>query len=184
RELRQFRRLPADSKTALIEAAKTGDKESLLDLAEELIARQAKEKEALTKRAETAEADLDARSQVLAEKSAENDKLKEAVTKARRHIKAMDPADVGEAIRAEATHMAGCAEVQLLAMAGALSRLAEHSVETGVNHGEFASGLLFQIEMALHQLRNDYQIKDRPDGDERPEWLRDFVPTSDTVIAD
>ncbi|EKB5404911.1 hypothetical protein OOP60_005415, partial [Salmonella enterica] len=44
RELRQFRKLPEDSKTALIEVAKEGDKESLLDLAEELIARQNDEK--------------------------------------------------------------------------------------------------------------------------------------------
>ncbi|MGG5965248.1 hypothetical protein ACQSED_27355, partial [Salmonella enterica] len=33
RELRQFRKLPEDSRTALIEAAKQDDKESLLDLA-------------------------------------------------------------------------------------------------------------------------------------------------------
>ena len=37
RELRQFRRLPDDQKTALIEVAKTGDKDSFLELAEDLI---------------------------------------------------------------------------------------------------------------------------------------------------
>ncbi|WP_238945189.1 hypothetical protein [Allofranklinella schreckenbergeri] len=47
RELRQYRRLPEDQKQALIEVAKTGDKEGFVDLAEELIAKHAKEKEAL-----------------------------------------------------------------------------------------------------------------------------------------
>lgn len=55
RELRQYRRLPEDQKSALIEAAKVGDKDSFLELAEDLIAKHAKEKEAITARAEKAE---------------------------------------------------------------------------------------------------------------------------------
>jgi hypothetical protein len=47
RDLRQFRRLPLDQKSALIEAAKSGDKDTLLELAEDLIAKHAKEKETL-----------------------------------------------------------------------------------------------------------------------------------------
>lgn len=42
REWRQFRKLLEDSKTMLIDVAKKGDKESLLELAEELIARKKK----------------------------------------------------------------------------------------------------------------------------------------------
>lgn len=49
RELRQYRKLPEDQQSALIEVAKEGDKNALLDLAEEMIAKHAKEKEALTK---------------------------------------------------------------------------------------------------------------------------------------
>ena len=37
RQLRQFRKLPADQRTALIEVAKTGDKDDLLELAEDLL---------------------------------------------------------------------------------------------------------------------------------------------------
>ena len=40
REMRQLRALPEDGRTALIEVAKKGDKEALLDLAEDLLARQ------------------------------------------------------------------------------------------------------------------------------------------------
>ncbi|WP_202115000.1 hypothetical protein [Gilliamella sp. Pas-s27] len=49
RELRQYRKLPEDQKTALIEVAKAGDKEALVELAEEFIAKNAKEKEVLQK---------------------------------------------------------------------------------------------------------------------------------------
>lgn len=44
RELRQYRKLPEDERLALIEAAKEGDKDQLVDLAETLIAKHAKEK--------------------------------------------------------------------------------------------------------------------------------------------
>jgi hypothetical protein len=49
RDLRQFRRLPADQKSELIEAAKAGDTATLLELAEDLIVKHAKEKDVLAK---------------------------------------------------------------------------------------------------------------------------------------
>lgn len=58
RDLRQFRKLPADQRTALIEAAKEGDKGTLLELAEDLIAKHQREKEDLNKKVANAEADL------------------------------------------------------------------------------------------------------------------------------
>lgn len=45
RDMQQYRKFPEDERTALIEAAKTGDKDQLLDLAESLIEKHAKEKE-------------------------------------------------------------------------------------------------------------------------------------------
>jgi len=47
RELRQFRKLPEDEREALIEAAKAGDKDQLLDLAESLISKHTREKDVL-----------------------------------------------------------------------------------------------------------------------------------------
>jgi hypothetical protein len=51
RDLAQYRKLPDDEKTALIEAAKSGDKDQLLDLAESLIEKHIKEKSELTEKA-------------------------------------------------------------------------------------------------------------------------------------
>lgn len=58
RDLAQYRKLPDDEKTALIEAAKSGDKDQLLDLAESLIEKHIKEKSELTAKAEELEQDL------------------------------------------------------------------------------------------------------------------------------
>ncbi|EIU3495155.1 hypothetical protein L4P75_006265, partial [Pseudomonas aeruginosa] len=49
RELRQWRKLPDDARSALIEASKQGNKEAVEYLAEELIATHTKEKAALEK---------------------------------------------------------------------------------------------------------------------------------------
>lgn len=65
RELRQYRKLPEDQKLALIEVAKAGDKEGFVELAEEIIAKHAKEKEALTTQVEEAQATLEAKDRVL-----------------------------------------------------------------------------------------------------------------------
>ena len=81
RELRQFRRLPDDQKAALIEVAKSGDKADFIELAEEGIAKHAKEKDALKKEATDLKADLEANERVMADKSKKIDQLSAELTK-------------------------------------------------------------------------------------------------------
>ncbi|WP_073673056.1 hypothetical protein [Pseudomonas aeruginosa] len=69
RELRQYRRLPEDQQAALIEVAKTGDKESFVELAEEIISKHAAEKAELNKKLEDSQADYDALSKMEADTS-------------------------------------------------------------------------------------------------------------------
>lgn len=66
REMRQYRRLPDDEKTALLEAAKTGDKDTFLDLAEEIVARNARKEEQLSLELNEAKAALVAKDEVAA----------------------------------------------------------------------------------------------------------------------
>ena len=172
RELRQFRRLPDDQKAALIEVAKTGDKDSFLELAEDLIAKHAKEKESLTQRAEEAEANLEARSRVLEDKNSKIDQLTEEVAKIKKRVKALPPADVGEEIRKEVTTLAAQAEVGIRAMRAGLQALADHTKAHGIDHGDFTAGLICQLELALRQLRGEFDVKTAPDGDDTPEWMR------------
>lgn len=74
RELRQYRRLPEDQKLALIEVAKAGDKEGFVELAEEIIAKHAKEKEA------TAD-NLEAKEKVLAKANERINALEDQVAR-------------------------------------------------------------------------------------------------------
>lgn len=79
RELRQYRKLPEDQKQALIEVAKAGDKEGFVELAEEIIARHAKEKEALAAQVQEAQATLEAKDRVLQTRAELIGKLEEQV---------------------------------------------------------------------------------------------------------
>lgn len=79
RELRQYRKLPEDQKLALIEVAKAGDKEGFVELAEEIIARHAKEKEALAAQVQEAQATLEAKDRVLQTRAELIGKLEEQV---------------------------------------------------------------------------------------------------------
>lgn len=76
REMRQYRRLPEDQQAALIEVAKTGDKEAFIDLAEEIIAKHAAEKIELNKKLEDTQADYQALDKLAADTSAEKKALK------------------------------------------------------------------------------------------------------------
>ena len=79
RELRQYRKLPEDQKQALIEVAKAGDKEGFVELAEEIIAKHAKEKEALAAQVQEAQATLEAKDRVLQSRAELIGKLEEQV---------------------------------------------------------------------------------------------------------
>lgn len=69
REMRQYRRLPEDQQAALIEVAKTGDKDAFIDLAEEIITKHAAEKAELSKKLGDSQADYDALSKMEADTS-------------------------------------------------------------------------------------------------------------------
>lgn len=75
RELRQYRKLPEDQKTALIEVAKAGDKEALVELAEEFIAKNTKERELLKKENSNLQADYKALSKRNADVAKEKEEL-------------------------------------------------------------------------------------------------------------
>jgi chromosome segregation ATPase len=81
REMRQYRKLPDDDKTALLEVAKSGDKEAFIDLAESLVAKHAKEKEALNTKVANLEADQKATEKVLTEKNKKLDQVQTSLEK-------------------------------------------------------------------------------------------------------
>jgi hypothetical protein len=83
RELRQYRRLPQDERAALIEAAKVGDKDELLELAESLISKHAKEKEALTVELTEVQSNYEAQGAVIKKKDEKLNTLEKQLHKQR-----------------------------------------------------------------------------------------------------
>lgn len=165
--------LPAPKQEIIKEALTEGaTKEELQKAIRELAVADQKEIEALTQRAEEAEANLEARSRVLEDKNSKIDQLTEEVAKVKKRVKALPPADVGEEIRKEVTTLAAQAEVGIRAMRAGLQALADHTEAHGIDHGDFTAGLICQLELTLRQLRGEFDVKTSPDGDDTPEWMR------------
>jgi hypothetical protein len=191
REMRQFRKLPADQKEALISVAKEGDKESFLELAEDIFVKHSKEKEELTKQLNNTQADYEAQSEVLNKKSMELTETRLELEKTRRRIQAMPVTESVKELRAEVSEATYEAEVPLMGkLRAGFELLTRSSEETGIDHRAFMAVQLKQIELQIIGLREEFGLPDDVDGDELA-WLDDtageeqfdfvddeFVPTA------
>ncbi|OHT26138.1 hypothetical protein A3Q29_00265 [Providencia stuartii] len=169
RELRQYRKLPADQQQALIEVAKEGDKESLMELAEELIAKQVKEKEAL-------KADLEISRQNVAEKKEQVSHLQEANealnNKLKHRIYHETPDQAEKELRKETNLIAHEIETFIsVRLKEAFVALANHADEHNLPQDDFMTGLLCQIDRRVLQLREEFSLESAPTGTDRPTWL-------------
>jgi hypothetical protein len=170
REMRQYRRLPEDAQAALIEAAATGDKDAFIDLAEEIIAKHAKEKEALTQRLDEVNADYDAQSKLMATKTSDLDQTKMELDKVRGHINLLPPSEVAVKIRQEAQRITFVAETNILGgLREALTELSKHAEESGEDQRTFQAGLIQHLELTLASVRSEFFLTDA--SDTSPVWL-------------
>lgn len=109
RELRQYRKLPADDKTALIEAAKAGDKEQLLDLAETLIERHVQEKTALNAKVNDLEQDINSTGKRISNMNAEIERAESELSRLKAKQRLTNFEEQTEAVRDECMHLQfGC----------------------------------------------------------------------------
>lgn len=170
RELRQFRRLPEDQKSALIEVAKEGDKTALLELAEEMIAKHTKEKEELT-------IDLEISRQTLAEKKEELGKVREDKSKLEEkllhRVKRETPEAEGTQIVQEVNVLVHAVTADLVNLENGFTTLNEHTERTGIVHAGLMSGLLDDIENRLTALRQQFNLPEHQPFDPRPDWVKD-----------
>ncbi|ELW8649606.1 hypothetical protein SIL93_002938 [Salmonella enterica] len=172
RELRQFRRLPEDQKSALIEVAKEGDKTALLELAEEMIAKHAKEKEDL-------KTDLEISRQTLAEKKDEisilKDQADELKAKLTRRATTETPDEEGQALETEATGSKSGVLSALVNLKCGFEALAEHAERTGINHTHIMVGLLDDIEARVIDMRHQFDLPDFREIDGMDDWVKEAL---------
>jgi len=159
RELRQWRRLPDDAKSALIEASKLGNLDAVQYLAEELIHTHTKEKDELQKKLTDTQADYDALGEVLSKKSAELDRTKQDLEKARRRIETMSADDAAKELRQEVVGIAFEAEADISGkLRAAFASLEQHGSETGSDHRNFQAQLIAHLQRLLGELKAEFQL--------------------------
>lgn len=164
RELRQFRQLPQDQQSALVEVARAGDKEAFVELAEELIGQHARETAVLGRRLEEATADYSAQSELLAKRSGELDGARRALECSRQQVQAMPADEVAKALRAEVTAIAFEAECCVLGpLREGFAKLAALACD-GEDHRVFKAGLIGQLETTLGVVRSEFNLLGAADG--------------------
>jgi hypothetical protein len=158
RELGQYRRLPQDQQAALIEVAKVGDKEAFVELAEEIMARHAKEKEVLGQRLDESKANYAAQSEVMARKTGELDKVRRELESTRKQIQVMPVDETAKALRGEVAAIAFEAEANVLGpLREGFAKLEALSVG-GEDHRAFKAGLIRQLELSLGAVRSEFHL--------------------------
>ncbi|MDE1531660.1 hypothetical protein PVE90_18290 [Pseudomonas carnis] len=170
REMRQYRRLPEDAQAALIEVAKAGDKDAFVDLAEEIIAKHAKEKAELSQRLDEVNADYDAQGEVMAKKTKELDSTKQELEKHRRRIQTSTPDDFIKELRTEVVALQFEVEAKILGeLREGFTKMAEHAAENGQDHRAYQADLIKQLETTLATVRSEFHLPENQD--ETPVWL-------------
>lgn len=167
RELRQFRRLPEDQKTALIEAAKEGDKDSFLELAEDLIAKHSKEKESLTNERDLSRNELAVTKDDL---ESSRERLAKLTTKlqGRKLVPPTLDAKAAELIAiAHESESTACAWIEGH-FKKAIEAALDHDAEHGSNHRAVLSGFIARIEDATDALRLAFALPRIKTGEDDP----------------
>lgn len=181
RELRQWRRLPEDAKSALIEASKQGNLDAVQYLAEELIHTHTKEKDELQKKLTDTQADYDALGEVLSKKSAELDRTKQDLEKAKRRIETISADDAAKELRQEVVGIAFEAEADISGkLRAAFASLEQHGSETGSDHRNFQAQLIAHLQRLLGELKAEFQLPEV--GEEEDfSWIKqdDVKPITD-----
>ncbi|WP_191905939.1 hypothetical protein [Nitrincola iocasae] len=177
REMRQFRRLPDDEKSALIEVAQSGDKEAFVEIAEEFISKHHKEKEQLTLQLDESQADYEAIQQITQQKDQKLNELAQELEKTRKRVQTMPADEITSELRQIATASAYEAEVAVMGkLRNTVAALIEHSELTASladSHTQrvFLADLVRQVEVQLIAIREDYDLPDQPLFTE-PSWMQ------------
>lgn len=170
REMRQYRRLPEDAQAALIEVAKAGDKDAFVDLAEEIIAKHAKEKAELAQRLDEVNADYDAQGEVMAKKTQELDNTKHELEKHRKRIQTATPDEVIKDLRTEVVALQFEVEAKILGeLREGFSKMTEHAAANGQDHRAYLADLVLQLETTLATVRSEFHLPHHQVAD--PVWM-------------
>lgn len=142
------------------------------------------EKDALTKKNSELVANLATKERQLADKNTKLDELDAKLSgrpmPTRNEfgdvIPTATPEETAIELREEATQEAFSVEAAIMgSLRPIIGSLIEHGRANNQSHEDFIVGLLCQIETSISALRGQFLLKDKPDGEDLPEWLRPVV---------
>lgn len=178
RDFQKFRRLPEDSRNALIEAARSGDKMHVLEFAEELLAKQEAEKAKALAELEESRADIEAKDARAGERERRIDHLEKELRKARGERQRATPVQETERLRQRAHTAAYQCRLDLASqvedtasLGAAIAELRAHAAEQGdaLMHDAYLGGLIAEVLQAVRALRDEHMLPILGDhGD--PSW--------------
>ena len=158
RELRQF------------EVAKEGDKTALLELAEEMISKHAREKEEL-------KTDLEISRQMLAEKKEElgtmRNEKEELKSRLVRRTTTETPDEEGVALETEVTGFKSGVLSAFFDLKSGFNALTEHTERTGINHTGMMAGLLDDLQAQFEELRQEFSLPEARETSVIPDWVKE-----------
>lgn len=164
RELRQYRKLPEDRKAALIEIAKTGDKEGFAELVEEIISKHVKEKEALEKQV------VDAlEEKTTAENHLRNVRMEQQRKEGERdRFAALSKGDKLKELQTRVMADTHGVHAALHHLRGAM----EEMLQVDKKNAPFLAGLLKQLNLEMAQIEEELQLPNVSDMSTTSlEWL-------------
>lgn len=171
RQLRDLRRLPEDERAALVAAAEGEDKDALVEVAEDLLARKGKQVAALTADLDDAKKTLDVKERLLADRNTELQQVRERLI-----IIQTDQAEREAALKLEVDGLVAEALRSLnVRLAEGFKALAETAAETGgdgTDQKRFMAKQIKDIKKAIEGIQDQFGIPDSPDAvDGPPEYL-------------
>lgn len=164
RDMAKFRRLPEDSRQALAELSQTGDKGTVLELAEELLAKQEAEKAKVEAALAEAREDLEAKDTLAGERERRIEHLSKELRKARGERQRATPAQEESRLRDRAqTAVLQCrADISargedVASLAAAIDDLRAHAAEQGnaMAHDAYLGGLVGEVLAELRRVRDE-----------------------------
>ncbi|MFC1042325.1 hypothetical protein ACFGWM_11770 [Pasteurella multocida] len=175
RDLRKLRKLPEDARAEIVDAdySEATDKEDLIEKIEELTVKHAKEKESLEAQLKTAKDNYTAQARVLDNKNKRIDQLDAELEKKKQYINTLTPDEKGGVLRKETSQLVYGAEAILRGQVWkAFATLDAHTQESGIDHKQFMTGVLAEIELVINELRTTFNLPQFADGDNTPAWAR------------
>ncbi len=165
REMRKLRQLPEDALAEIVEAdySEATDKEDLIEKIEDLTAKHAQEKQILEGKLKQSQDNYEAQAKVLKNKNDQIDRLDTELAKKKQEIETRTPDKKGGDLRKEVSQLAYGAEAILRGQVRpGFDALIAHSEESGIDHTQFMSGVVAEIELALIELKEAYGLNDVP----------------------